>query len=145
MLFFPRRDSYKIEDGLSLLETIIAVAIVAIFTVIGIIAFQSFTDNARQAAVDRAANEVFTASMAAQNTPGGKSLEEVIEEFNNTSRDDIEAEVTHERQAFTITVRGWDDRYITVRSTSNTDEIDNETPGNTSTEFLDNPSLLNSV
>lgn len=54
---FQRRN----EQGLSLLEIVIAVAIIAIFAALGILAFQKLTDNARQTAVEAAAMQLYTA------------------------------------------------------------------------------------
>ena len=48
------------ETGLSLLEIVIAVAIIAIFTTVGVVGFQKVTDNARQTAVESAAQALYT-------------------------------------------------------------------------------------
>lgn len=52
------------DDGFSLLELVVAVGILLVLTVGGLLAYSGITDNARQAAVDSAASEVYTAAAA---------------------------------------------------------------------------------
>lgn len=68
-----KTDIRKNEAGLSLLEIVIAVAIIAIFSAVSIISYRTFTDNARQAAVDTAARQVFTAAMSQMSLPARQS------------------------------------------------------------------------
>lgn len=52
------------EDGFSLIELVVAVGILAILSVVGVIAYSGITDNARTQAVNAAAAEVYTAAVA---------------------------------------------------------------------------------
>lgn len=117
------------EDGFSLQEIVIGVAIVLIIAVIGFISFQGMTDNARQAAVERAANDVFTAALTADITPNGRSLQDVETEYNNSSDDEIHVEIEKDTVTddITVTATGWDGQYTAVRST-NTDVDGDTTP-----------------
>lgn len=54
------------QDGFSLLELVVAVGILLVLTVGGLLAYNGITDNARQAAVDSAASEIYTAASAAE-------------------------------------------------------------------------------
>lgn len=113
------------EDGLSLLEIVIAVAVVAIFAVIGVLAFQNFTDNARQQAVERTAHDVFTMAMASEEFPGSSnsasggvgSLSE-IEEQHNVKSEEITVRIEKDGRELTVTASGWNGRYVAVRSTN---------------------------
>lgn len=54
----------RAEDGFSLLELVVAVGILLVLTVGGLLAYNGITDNARTAAVDSAASEVYTSAAA---------------------------------------------------------------------------------
>ena len=56
------------EDGFSLIELVVAVGILAILSVVGVVAYSQITDNARQTAVNAAASEIFTAATAKEAT-----------------------------------------------------------------------------
>lgn len=72
------------EDGFSLLELVVAVSIMLILAVVGFIAYQGLTDNAREAAVDSAANQVLTAAIAADNSPGTEqTVDSVVDGYSN--------------------------------------------------------------
>ena len=51
-------------DGFSLLELVVAVGILLVLTVGGLLAYSGITDNARNAAVQSAASEVYTSASA---------------------------------------------------------------------------------
>lgn len=110
---------------------------------IGFVSFQGMTDNARQAAVERAANDVFTAALAADTTPNGKPLEDIEAEYNSSSEDEIQVEIEQDaaNDELTVTATGWGGQHIAVRST-NTDIDGNTTPpednGNEEEEFTGN-------
>lgn len=113
------------DSGLSLLEIVIAVAVIAIFAVVGILAFQNFTDNARQQAVERTANDVFTLAMASEEMPGSSSSESggigtlaEIEQQHNDSTEDITVTIEKDGRDLTVTASGWDGRYTATRSTN---------------------------
>lgn len=91
------------EDGLSLLEIVIAVAIIAIFAVVGIVGFQSLTDNAREAALDSAANQVLTAAIAADNQPGSGAADvlKVAEDYVD-SAENIQITIGGTGEALTV-------------------------------------------
>lgn len=74
------------QDGFSLLELVIAVSIMLILGIVGFVSYQSYTDNARQAAVDTASHDVLTAVVAAVNTHDGNPAE-VVAAYNDTSPD----------------------------------------------------------
>lgn len=75
------------EDGFSLLELVVAVSIMLILAVVGFIAYQGLTDNARDAAVDSAANQVLTAAIAADNAPDAtpEDVLAVATDYNESS------------------------------------------------------------
>ena len=52
------------QDGFSLLELVVAVGILLVLTVGGLLAYNGITDNARTAAVQSAASEIYTAATA---------------------------------------------------------------------------------
>ena len=58
-----RREAAK-DAGFSLLELVVAVGILLVLTVGGLLAYNGITDNARTAAVQSAASEVFTSAAA---------------------------------------------------------------------------------
>lgn len=91
------------EHGFSLLELVVAVSIMLILGVVGFVAYQSYTDNARQAALDTSANQVLTAVIAADNAPDGDAPG-TVERFNTTSQD-ITVDIVHA-----------DDRSMTVQA-----------------------------
>lgn len=150
------------EDGLSLLEIVVAVTIVAIFGVLGIIGFQHLTDNARQTAVEQAAERAFTMAMAVDaglvhetqstgattipatmiavtaDTPNVTSFTQIEEDIN--SRDDaIRVRIDQdENRAITVVAHGWNDRYIAVRSTN--PDLDGST---VVPEFMEEPVDIN--
>lgn len=58
-----RREAAK-DAGFSLLELVVAVGILLVLTVGGLLAYNGITDNARDAAVQSAASEVYTSAAA---------------------------------------------------------------------------------
>lgn len=75
-----RREAAK-NDGFSLLELVVAVGILLVLTVGGLLAYNGITNNARQAAVDSAASEIYTAASAyeADNDPKTKAEDAATE------------------------------------------------------------------
>lgn len=77
------------EDGFSLLELVVAVGILLILTVGGLLAYNGITDNARKAAVDKAASEVLTGAIAYDtDTNPGQDYEDAVKEWNDSSKKD---------------------------------------------------------
>lgn len=130
------------ENGLSLLEIVIAVAVIAIFAVIGFLAFQNFTDNARQQAVERTANDVFTLAMASEEMPGSSSSNSggigtlaEIEQQHNDSTEYITVTIEKDGKDLTVTASGWDGRYTATRSTNPDQDGKIITPGDDTDSF----------
>lgn len=84
------------ESGFSLLELVVAVSIMLILGVVGFVAYQNYTDNARKASLDTAANDVLTAVIAEDSDPNGNVME-VVERYNDTSQD-ITVDITAANQ-----------------------------------------------
>lgn len=146
------------HEGFSLLEIVVAVSILLVLSVVGFIAYQGFTDNARQAAVERAAHDVFTASVAALNAPEASAvsvpaprsdglqlvshtvpakprtaqvteqLKALVYEYNMTAGDEIHVTFALHEDALTITALGWENQYTAVRSTDNSMDGQHDTP-----------------
>lgn len=77
------------DSGFSLLELVVAVGILLVLTIGGLIAYSGITDNARNAAVQSAASEIYTAATAkeaAGETQTG--AEDAAQEWINSSKDD---------------------------------------------------------
>jgi len=62
-LIKERREAAK-DAGFSLLELVVAVGILLVLTVGGLLAYNGITNNARDAAVQSAASEIYTAATA---------------------------------------------------------------------------------
>lgn len=156
----PMRDITS-ESGVSLLELVIGVAIIALFAGLGFKGFQDFTDHARKTTVDRAANEMVTMVLA-EDTKTGNSpipdIQKIQEDYNSTS-EEVQVDVQKTSEHIIVTARGWDDRYIVTKvldkdgnmlqpSDPEYPEIETPDPGNSDEtpepperpDFLDNPS-----
>lgn len=74
------------DNGFSLLELVVAVGILLVLTVGGLLAYNGITKNARQAALDNAVAEIYTAGMAnwADNSPD-TDMKDVIENWAKSS------------------------------------------------------------
>lgn len=77
----------KNEYGLSLMELVIAIGLVLILTVVGIIAFPTLTNNARESAVEAAASDVARGIMVkkASDRDGSFKSQDVVDEWMNNS------------------------------------------------------------
>lgn len=64
----------KNEDGFSLIDVVVTVAIVVALSVGGFIAYNGIVGNAQQAAVDGAADQVYTAAMVKYNSGGATDM-----------------------------------------------------------------------
>lgn len=73
------------DDGFSLIELVVAVGILAILSVVGVVAYNGLTKNARKAAVQSAASEVLTGAVA-YDTDGSKTPADAGAEWNSTSK-----------------------------------------------------------
>lgn len=87
-LIKERREAAK-EAGFSLLELVVAVGILLVLTVGGLLAYNGITENARKAAVESAASEVFTAASAYEaDNEVGTTATQAAKEWNETRGDD---------------------------------------------------------
>lgn len=77
----------KNEYGFSLMELVIAIGLILILTVVGIIAFPTLTNNARQSAVETAASDVARGIMVkkASDRDGSFKSQDVADEWMNSS------------------------------------------------------------
>jgi len=98
---FKARRAAKLqaEDGFSLIDVVVTVAIIVALSVGGFIAYNGIISNAQKAAVQGAADQVYTAAMTAYNSTDGDSAAltaavDKVEEDYNASSDVIEVEVT---------------------------------------------------
>lgn len=108
------------EHGLSLLEIVIAVAIIAIFAVVGIIGFQQLTDNARQAAVESAAQTLHTAGTA-DKVFGEEDLNALADDWTSRS-EGMTASITDAGNDICVVVKN--DRHGQVGTRGACDGID---------------------
>lgn len=92
------------EDGFSLIELVVAVGILAILSVVGVIAYSGITDNARQTAVDAAASDVFTAAIAYDSDADFETTPETAAKSYNDSSEKINVVATKDSSDGTITV-----------------------------------------
>lgn len=69
------------DNGFSLLEVVVAVSIMLILAVVGTLGYQGYQDNARDAAVETAAQQVYTAGQAEQHMPGTSDLDKVASDY----------------------------------------------------------------
>lgn len=81
------------DNGFSLLEVVVAVSIMLILAVVGTLGYQGYQDNARDAAVETAAQQVYTAGLANLNSPNGDELSKVASDYTN-SADGITTTIT---------------------------------------------------
>lgn len=61
------------DAGFSLIELVVAISIMLILSVGGLLAYTGITKNAKKAAVDAAASDVFTAALAYENDTDDKT------------------------------------------------------------------------
>lgn len=88
----PRGGWQHDTEGFSLLELVVAVSIMLILGSVGFVSYQNYTDNARKAAVENASQQVLTAVIAADDSPGDDPLDALIS--YNKSTDDHRANIT---------------------------------------------------
>lgn len=74
------------EEGFSLLELVVAVGILLVLTVGGLLAYNGITKNARVAAVQSAADEVYTGAVAYDSN--GQDYKEAVKEWMETRNGD---------------------------------------------------------
>lgn len=75
------------EEGFSLLELVVAVGVIMVMTTGGVMAYGGVTDHARQAAVEKAASEVFTGASAFEVDSDSKTAAKDAEtQWNKTSK-----------------------------------------------------------
>lgn len=79
-----RREASKNEGGFSLIDVVITVAIIVALSVGGFVTYNGIVDNAKNAAVGAAADQVYTAAVIAEND-GGFTLAEVQSNYNDSS------------------------------------------------------------
>lgn len=107
-LMKARREAAKNNDGFSLLELVVAVGILLVLTVGGLLAYNGITDNARDAAVESAASEVYTAAVAFE--ASGKMTPEIAAQtaeknwMDTRTGEDISVDATWAEDADTPTV-----------------------------------------
>ena len=94
------------EDGFSLIELVVAVGILAVLSVVGLIAYSGITENAREQAVNAAASEVYTAVVAYESGDAGKDRETVINEYKASSEKIVVEDTTEEGGELEITATG---------------------------------------
>lgn len=84
------------DNGLSLLELVTAVGVILVLTLIGLLAYNGITGNARQAAVHKAAQEVYDGALARYTGASKGSPLETDDDWNNSAVKDnrIRTEVT---------------------------------------------------
>lgn len=77
------------DAGFSLIELVVAISIMLILSVGGLLAYTGITKNAKKAAVDAAASDVFTAALAYENdTDPGTGADDAAEEWKTSAKDD---------------------------------------------------------
>lgn len=77
------------SDGFSLLELVVAVGILLVLTVGGLLAYNGITDNARQAAVDSAASEIYVSASAYEaDNLASTTAEDAGDEWTATAKSD---------------------------------------------------------
>lgn len=76
----------KNEHGFTLMEVVITVAIVLILSIGGFIAYSGFQSNARDAAVESAAQQVYTGASAQRMNDSGADLEALAAEYNTSAK-----------------------------------------------------------
>lgn len=77
------------EDGFSLIDVVVTVAIIVALSVGGFIAYNGIVGNAQQAAVDGAADQVYTAAMVAYNSGDAdadleRKVNDLVSAYNET-------------------------------------------------------------
>ena len=74
-------------DGFSLIELVVAVGILAILSVVGVVAYSNITENARKTAVQAAAAEVYTGAVAYDaNSNDPNDYKKAADEWNASSK-----------------------------------------------------------
>lgn len=76
------------DDGFSLIELVVAVGILAILSVVGVVAYSKITENARVAAVNAAAAEVYKGAVAYDSNGDANAAEMVEQEWMDSSKKD---------------------------------------------------------
>ena len=80
------------QDGFSLIELVVAVGILAILSVVGVVAYSKITENARKAAVEAAAADVYTGATAYDSN--GNDYKQAAKEWMDSSNGSITVEAT---------------------------------------------------
>jgi len=152
-----RHERLKQDNGFSLLELVVAVGILLILTLGGLLAYNGITDNARNAAVQKAANEVYDTAMARHSGGDTGSPTSADDDWNGSAANDnqIATEVSDLNNG-RYEVKAWygdsydtsEHRFILTTPESGSGgevspEPENPGPGGEDDlSFLDNPSQL---
>lgn len=112
------------EDGFSLLELVISIAVILVLTVGGLIGFGKYQDNARQAMVESAAQQSAKGALAYEaNYDSSQTAEDAVEAYNASAKADT-VSVRLERpqegcMRFTATYKNHDNRAVREINCSN--------------------------
>lgn len=108
------------DAGFSLIELVVAISIMLILSVGGLLAYTGITKNAKKAAVDAAASDVFTAALAYENDtdpdPENPTTTAALaaEEWKKSAKDgSINVEAKVENGKLTVTATNAKDKTIT--------------------------------
>jgi len=82
-----KRAAAKEEGGFSLIDVVVTVAIIVALSVGGFIAYSGLVQNAKTAATEAAADQVYTASLVATNDGGIGDIAKVQADYNASSKD----------------------------------------------------------
>ena len=114
-LIKERREAAK-DAGFSLLELVVAVGILLVLTVGGLLAYNGITQNAREAAVESAVSEIYTAAAAYEaDNNSTTNAARAAQEWEDSQKGAPNGE-------FTATADTTDDGEIWVTVSSNTHE-----------------------
>lgn len=92
----------KGDEGFSLIELVIAVAILAILSIVGVVAYGQITKNSRQTAVDNAAAQVLKGAIAYK-ADGSKTPTDAETEWNNSADTErVSVDVQERGQCITV-------------------------------------------
>lgn len=111
------------DEGFSLLELVVAVSIMLILGIVGFVSYQSYTDNARQAALETSANQVLTAVVAEHNTPTGDPAA-AVNNFNATAGEIVTNITTANEHGLTVRAESCDGGYSVAKTAGNFSGLD---------------------
>ena len=117
-----RREASKNEGGFSLIDVVITVAIIVALSVGGFVTYNGIVDNAKNAAVGAAADQVYTAAVVAQND-GVLEGETQAEEFTK-----LQAEYNASSSGVSVTITGEGDT-LSVKADNDKDSSITATRG----------------